>query len=369
MNRKIKFQNFFVTILLHPLIISGKFYKGVLWVWRPQVLLEKHPGIKKYFIVISMTAWRGWSHASCEDIHALATASEIEEFKKEFPNGTHTVLQDADFISEDEFHPIDAGKEYDIIFISRMAFFKRHQLFLKILYNTRKQYRRNLKVIVITGFYGKKPISISNFFKDPLNPKQTYRNIREELYPYVMNILYEKAIKDGLNITLITKNQTNETLRALYNKSKMYLLLSLWEGTNRVAKEAMFCDVPVMVMKNTPAEETHINRHTGKAVTDDPEVITKEILNMVDNYKAYSPRKWALSHRPRRYACEKIWEAINKIQKYPGFPDMNSANNIRKQFTKNPYDNYLDMNNYNGRGRWKSEEEIPKIMSEFKGFL
>lgn len=93
---------------------------------------------------------------------------------------------------------------------------------------------------------------------------------------------------------------------------------------------------------------------------------------MLETYKSYSPREWVLNNQPRRRGCEKLWDKISSIQKFPGYSDIDKATEIRKKFTKNIYDNYLDLNNY--RGKWgefvkRFDNDVAKIREEFKRFV
>jgi len=335
------------VILLDPLVINGNFYKGVVWICFPDVLLQRYPDVKKYFIVISTSASCSWSHTSVEDIHALTVGSDIEGFKDEFPDRDYILLHDTHFISEDDFYPVQAEKEYDLIFPSRLNALKRHHVFIEIMYILKNKYRRNIKALVIArpDYW---PIRISNIFKPSLTPKNIVSNVKREFYGPIMNLYYKKAIMDGLDISLIRKLQNIGSLRLFHSKSKIYLLLSTNEGTTRTTREALLCNTPVLTIKDCPAAEAYVNNYTGKTVEDDPDSIAREIIKMVDNYKDYSPRQWAVGNEPRRIAGERLWEKINSIQRFPGYPDINAANDIRKQFTKNKYDNYSDLNNFKG---------------------
>ena len=104
------------AILLHPLVMGGKFYKGIIWVCFPDILVKRYPDVKKYFIIVSSTGWYGWSPSSIEDLHAITVQSEAEGFKKMFPDREYIILRNSHFISEDDFYPLDVKKEYDIIF-------------------------------------------------------------------------------------------------------------------------------------------------------------------------------------------------------------------------------------------------------------
>lgn len=369
-------DRFYPAVLLFPLIMYGKFYKGVIWVCFPDRLIRNYPDVKKYFIVISTSAWFGWSHTSVEDIHALTVESDIGKFKKEFPNREYIVLHDGDFISEDDYYPIGTNKEYDVIFVSRTVPYKRHHVFIKIMYILKKQYHRDIKALVIaTPDYV--PKRFFNIFKSPLSLRNTVTNMKHELYEPIIKLLYKKAIMEGLNITLVTKYQNIESLRSFYSQSKMYLLLSKFEGVNRTAKETLLCNTPIMTIQNTATAEAYVNHDTGKAVVDDLDAIARGIVDMLDNYTSYSPREWFMRNQLRRTACEKLWGKINSIQRFPGYPDIDAASDIRRHFTENKGDNYIDLNYFKGHYGPNAEffnpvffdEAFTKIREKFKKYV
>jgi len=77
--------------------------------------------------------------------------------------------------------------------------------------------------------------------------------------------------------------------------SKIGLLLSLKEGGNRAIPECLFCDIPVIVLSNNIGGAKNIvNQQTGIHSNDSD--LSKAIRTMLRNFRAYSPRKWALEN-------------------------------------------------------------------------
>lgn len=357
------------SVLLRPLVIKGKFYKGVLFVKKADDLVAKFPDIKKYFILISTTGFDiKWAPSNKEDIHGLTLKSNTEEFRNKFPEKDYMVIRNSDFIDENDFYPIKTAKKYDVFFNSRIIPLKRHDLFIKILYYIRHKFGKKVKVLIVPNY----PRSLEGYsFLNKLmllftiyKEKQHYRKIKN---------LYKKAIKDSLDIHFIEPLVLPEDLgklRSLYNKSKMHILLSKAEGVSRAVKESILCNTPVIIIKNNPSSEVFINNQTGKAVEDELEDIAKEILDMLKNYKKYSPREWALKNSSRAKTCKLLWRKINSIQKYPG-NNINDASKVRQKYAKNR-DDYYNLNNYKGISFMRLplvKKEIEIVRKKFKKFV
>jgi hypothetical protein len=118
---------------------------------------------------------------------------------------------------------------------------------------------------------------------------------------------------------------------------------------------------------NKGGVNTLISKETGIAAEDNIEDISEKLLYLINNHKEFSPREWVLKNASREKAVERIWEKVNEIQKYPGYPDINTANKIRMPFAQNKYDNYFDLNNCFGGENWGPdfEKEIEMIREKF----
>lgn len=161
-------------------------------------------------------------------------------------------------------HVLTEQKKYDIVFNSNWAPWKRHQ----ILFSTLKALKKPLKVALIgvewEGRTKKDVVTLARFYGiDHL------LEVHERIpYPEVLKITAA---------------------------SKCAILLSLKEGSNRALAEAMMCNTPVILLRD----------HIGgiqKNVTRDTGVLTSErklgeaIESMLDTYKEYCPREWAINN-------------------------------------------------------------------------
>jgi hypothetical protein len=366
------------VILLYPVVIHGRLYKGVLWVMgNANHIVQELQDIKNYFWLVSTSSGsQGWARGQTEDIHGLTTDAHTGDYRVRFPAGRCMAIRNADFIDEQDFYPIRVEKHYDLFFNSTLRKFKRHELFLSTLYELRDRYHREITAAVIL-WSGAPRLQNSriypNLFYRLAGPLARDREMRR--YARHLRALYEKAIEDGLKIDIFDpmyrwKKDTIQRLRLLYNQSKIYLLLSQNEGLNRAAKEALLCDTPLLVIKESTTAEEFVNSVTGKAVEDNQEAIVQGILEMLERPHSYSPRSWAVEHCARARIVEKLWHNINELERVPGYPSRDEANRIRRRFTDRQADNYFDLNNWRGVASSGSlVKEMRRIRRTFKTFV
>jgi glycosyltransferase involved in cell wall biosynthesis len=338
---------------------------------------KKFPDIKRYFWLISTASGKAeWAKGQIEDIHGLTLNTYASNYQIRSPAGRCMVIRNADFLDEKDFYPVDVDEQYDLFFNSALWKVKRHELFLSTLEQIRNRYHRELKAAVIlwTG-----PPRLGN---SRIYSRSFYRLTRLLMsenegrrYASRLRRLYEKAIEKGFRIDIIDpmyrwKTDTVPKLRLLYNKSKIYLLLSQNEGLNRAAKEALLCDTPILAIKGSTTAEEFINGSTGKAVEDSQEAIASGIVEMLDQRDSYSPRSWVLQNCPRVRICERLWNKINELERYAGYPSIDEANRIRRRFTTRQLDNYVDLNGWKGVGsRGSLKDEMARIRQTFKAFV
>ncbi len=91
----------------------------------------------------------------------------------------------------------------------------------------------------------------------------------------------------------------------LLNQSKVNLLLSLKEGSNRSLFEAMACNTPVIcICENVGVNKSYINEYTGLLVFDS--TLETAMLSMRDGYQRFAPRKWLLQNVSSESSIELI---------------------------------------------------------------
>ena len=98
----------------------------------------------------------------------------------------------------------------------------------------------------------------------------------------------------GEVVTLYDRLPQTE-LNVLFNKSKVNVLLSLKEGSNRVLFEGLFADVPAILLEeNVGVNKNYINQHTGAIIAERD--LGSCLASMKDEFTRYNPRAWAMEH-------------------------------------------------------------------------
>jgi glycosyltransferase involved in cell wall biosynthesis len=99
---------------------------------------------------------------------------------------------------------------------------------------------------------------------------------------------------------------------SLLARSKVALLLSKLEGTNKGIHEALFCDTPIIVYRHhVGLDMTTVNEMTG-VLADDQE-LPEAIVHMVENYRDFRPREWALANTGFRRSTDIVNSVLREM--------------------------------------------------------
>jgi hypothetical protein len=110
----------------------------------------------------------------------------------------------------------------------------------------------------------------------------------------------------------IKKNIPAREVADCLEKSKVFLLLSEKEGSNRAIVEALFSDVPAILYENfIGGARGKINEQTG-VLSSFHELHTK-VDYMLENYRRFTPRSWALEHTGSKNATRKLNSLLKSI--------------------------------------------------------
>jgi glycosyltransferase involved in cell wall biosynthesis len=187
----------------------------------------------------------------------------------------------ADWVNADVFRaPAPAPKIYDLVMVANWARHKRHAQLFDALSAIRD---RDVRVLLV-GFA----------WSD-----RTADDIRREA-----------AAMNNPRVTVdIRENVKHETLSGLLAQCKAFVFLSRKEGDNKAVVEAMFADVPAIVFADTiGGAGSRVNAATGVFATDAE--LTQKILYMLDHYREFTPRAWALEHTGSGVATRVLDDAL-----------------------------------------------------------
>lgn len=115
----------------------------------------------------------------------------------------------------------------------------------------------------------------------------------------------------------LLENLSQKELNAVLNRSKVNMLLSLKEGSNRSIFEGFFANVPAIVLKeNIGVNKAYVNSDTGKLISESE--LTETLMWFRTNWTAFSARKWAQSNISIFKTKEKLDSAISNYAKQKG---------------------------------------------------
>jgi glycosyltransferase involved in cell wall biosynthesis len=187
----------------------------------------------------------------------------------------------ADWVNADVFRaPAPQPKIYDLVMVANWARHKRHSQLFAALATIRD---RDVRVLLV-GFA----------WSD-----RTADDIRREA-----------AAMNNPRVTVdIRENVKHETLSGLLAQSKAFVFLSRKEGDNKAVVEAMFADVPAIVFADTiGGAGSRVNAATGVFASDAE--LARKIVYMLDHYREFTPRAWALEHTGSAVATRVLDDAL-----------------------------------------------------------
>lgn len=172
-----------------------------------------------------------------------------------------------------------AARKFDLVLNSNWSTAKRHQ----VLFKAMAKMPSSLKVVLIGFAWGERT-------KDEILDLAQYYGVEDQLTIFE-NISFDKVME-------------------INSYSKIALLLSLKEGSNRAISESLFCDTPAIVLNNhIGGIVENITLETGMLVNESQ--LNDKILLMLENLQKYTPRKWALQN----ISCFESTRSLNESLK------------------------------------------------------
>ena len=113
----------------------------------------------------------------------------------------------------------------------------------------------------------------------------------------------------------LSQQEVNEVL----NRSKVNMLLSKKEGSNRSIFEGFFANVPAILLSNNiGVNKSYINEKTGRLVEEKDFV--KNLLFFRSNWHKYKPREWAMANISPIATTNKLNRLIQRLAEENGEP-------------------------------------------------
>lgn len=263
--------------------------KGVLFVMFTETFHLLHSCMNlehllKDYTVVFEPSWSGYCSpdlldfaGESEEIFVLAAEEGDFAFLKRLKSNLIPVeLGPCDWVDPNAAEPyLSNPKEFDIVMNSNWASLKRHYVLFRMLKNATRRYR----VALIGVKWGGKT-------RTDIDRLADFYGIADRL-TILERIPYEKV----MDVTC---------------RSKVSVLLSLKEGSNRAIAESIFCNVPVVVLSNhVGGIRKNVVAQTG-LLTDERNLESAIIQLFQSNI---NPRDWGMSH----ISCFKSSAKLNAI--------------------------------------------------------
>jgi glycosyltransferase involved in cell wall biosynthesis len=290
-------------VLKNPGLVQGRIEKGVLLITFTETFPFFYRFIDcecllKYFYIVLEPSWAGycdpnilfWMKYRSHPI--IVQATEITDF--EFLQMLNSNLIPVSFGASDwgdfrTFKPIPGTKKiFDAIYVTNYHPIKRHHVFFRTIRAMRDS---TYQAALVFGQNGDAKAEIGQLID--------HFGIRDNVTTY-----------EG-----VSQQQLNEIL----STSKVNVLLSLKEGSNRSIFEAFFADVPGIVLRNNiGVNKSYINDMTGRLVNEGE--LMQVLLEFRVDWEKYRPREWALQNISPLVTTEKLGHVLRKCAEERGEP-------------------------------------------------
>lgn len=246
--------------------------------------------LARYFHIVLEPSWAGyadpnilaWANQTNEPIYVQS--SEITD--RVFLNCLDTNLIPlsigaSDWVDHHSFSPAGLPKIYDSIYVANLNPIKRTIRYMQAIRRLCKKDPEYRGVLVCAEWGGGDE-------KD------------------IMRLVQRYGIAENLSVMF---SLDNRRLCQVIDQSKVSILLSLKEGSNKTLFESMFINVPVICLaENTGVNKGYINEYTGKLIDD--YCLEKTLLSMKNRWEAFQPRKWAMKNISPSITTMKLLELI-----------------------------------------------------------
>jgi len=250
-------------------------------------LFDMHALSSRYRIILE-PSWAGYFEPSILSytalsvpVYVMAPEARDHRFIKELDSNLIPVSIGPNWwVNDEEFKaPLSSIRDIDILIVAGWAQFKRHYSLFKNIKKLRdigKKYS-----VVCAGYPGD-------------------LNLTE-----IKKLAHYYGISDQVEFfEWLDPSQ----MVSMYQRSKVNLLWSFFEGSNRAIIEGMFCDTPCILKQGHNYGEHYdfINKETGSFCNEHE--LPERISSIIEGQYNYTPRKYVLKNR----SCTLATEALSK---------------------------------------------------------
>lgn len=241
--------------------------------------------LHQYFYLVLEPSWSGYADPDILSLFndsngVIVESSEIEDriLLNHFPDKCiASSFGASDWVDTRLFKPDFSTKIYDSVYIANTNPIKRIRRYMKAVQNIVRNYDKSYRACLVCASWGGAEQLVSGFVK-------------------------QFNLED--NLTLKFSLSREEVINVL-NSSKVNVLLSLKEGSNRSLFEAMFCGTPVILAsENVGVNKSYINEHTGLLLDDSS--LENGMCWLKHNYHRYDTRQWAIDNISPQVTTQKL---------------------------------------------------------------
>lgn len=247
--------------------------------------------LQQWFTIVLEPSWAGycigdilfWSGDDRPPVVVQATEATDYEFLSDLETNLIPVdFGASNWVDHEVFRKLDSvDKIYDAVYVANYKQIKRHHVLFRAVHELKDPTYR--VALVCTPWGG---------------TKQTVFDLMD--YFGVRNNI---VVFEGL-----PARKVNEVL----NASKVCVLLSLKEGSNRSLFEAFFADVPGIVLKsNVGVNKSYFNQFTGRIIEEDE--LAPCLSFFREHWNTFRPRAWALANISAPVTTRMLEEVLQQL--------------------------------------------------------
>lgn len=125
----------------------------------------------------------------------------------------------------------------------------------------------------------------------------------------ILSLIKHYGVDDRVTVF---ERMSQEELNVVLNRSKVNLLISLREDSNRALFEGFFAGKRALLLReNVGVNKEYINEHTARLI--DERALPDELVCMKGIWDRYQPRQWALDHISVTRSTERIAARLREI--------------------------------------------------------
>ncbi|MBQ8475522.1 glycosyltransferase [bacterium] len=315
--REEKFNNIDFVIPFPPLDYKGVVTKGMFYSQALDLIVERHPGLKKIFFPIANSMFSSYPGSEHADMYFTCYKNKKREkwFKKNHPDKKNVImlpLQDADFMNEYNMAPtFNTPKKIDVFCVTTAYPVKNLPMLAAAIKMYELKYAKRLKVVWAIGSRDAKrlddgTLDYSNMRWDAKEELDKVKDILGgdikkyiDIYPYIEYV----------------------DLAKYYTGAKCCVLSSIMEGKNRGIFESISCNTPVIVFKDhNKFARCGYPVFFGNSGEYAPEFTSESLADTIhkvlNNLEKYEPRKNYLIYGGRKNFLNKIIDANPYYKKH-----------------------------------------------------